>query len=180
MDDIKDKLPEQDRDKMMDTQMKMMAVNKNHAFLKNLVGEWDVKTKAWMEPGGEPTESHSFSSAEMIMGGRFLRANFKGMMFGQPFEGLQIVGFDNHKEKIISLWIDSSSTTFFLTEGTLDLDNSTITEEGTWPDPMTGGVIEVKAITTLIGQDEYTYQMYMTGPDGNEFKSMENQYLRKE
>ena len=77
---------EQDQQKMMEAYMKMMAVNENHDFLKNFEGDWDVTTTAWMQPGGEPTKTQNSASAGMIMGGRFLRVNFKGTMFGQPFE----------------------------------------------------------------------------------------------
>lgn len=170
---------EQDQQKMMEAYKKMMALNENHAFLKNFVGEWDVKTTAWMQPGAEPIEAKNSAAAELIFGGRFLKLNFKGQMFGQPFEGLQIVGYDNLKKKFNTFWIDSSSTAFFLTEGIFDKDKKTITETGTWADPVTEGSIKVRAITTLVSQDEYVYQMFMAGPDGNEFKSMENISIRK-
>ena len=159
--------------------MMMMTVNENHAFLQNFEGKWDVTTTAWMQPGAEPTESKSSAESEMILGGRFLKVNVKGVMFGQPFEGMQIMGYDNFQKKFIFFWIDSSSTAFYLTEGTLDEEKNAITDIGTWPDPMTGGTIAVRAVTTLVNQDEYTYQMFMAGPDGNEFKSMEYRAIRK-
>lgn len=170
---------EQDQQKMMEAYMKMMTVTENHAFLKNFVGEWDVKTTAWMQPGAEPTEAKNSATAELFLGGRFLKVNFKGTMFGQPFEGLQIVGYDNYKKKFISFWIDSSSTAFYLTEGTFDKDNNSITEIANWPDPMTGGTIKVRTVTTLVSKDEYIFQMFMAGPDGNEFKTIENRSIRK-
>lgn len=164
---------------MMEQYMKMMSVNENHAYLKKFEGEWDVMTKAWMTPGAEPTYSKNSGKAEMILGGRFLRVAFKGTMFGQPFEGLQIVGYDNHKKKYISFWIDSTSTSFYMTEGTRDRDKNTVTETGLWPDPMTGAETKVRLVTTLLGADEYVMEMYMVGSDGNEFKSLENRSTRK-
>ncbi len=164
---------------MMEAYMKMMAVNENHTFLKNFVGEWTVETTAWMQPGAEPVKSENMAKAELIYGGRFLQVNFKGTMFGQPFEGLQIVGYDNQKKRYISFWIDSSSTSFYLTEGTRDEKTNVITENGLWPDPMSGTDMKVRTVTTLVSKDEYKFEMFMGLPDGKEFKSMENRSTRK-
>jgi hypothetical protein len=170
---------EQDQQKMMAAYMKMMAVNENHVYLKNFVGEWDVRTKAWMQPGTEPVISQNSSIARLILGGRFLEMEFKGEMFGQPFEGLQIVGFDNFQKKYVTFWIDSSSTAFYLLSGTRDESENVITDTGDWPDPVTGGAIGVRAVTKLVSKDEFVYEMYMIGPDGNEFKTLENRAVRK-
>ncbi|MFP4083166.1 MAG: DUF1579 domain-containing protein [Candidatus Aminicenantes bacterium] len=159
--------------------MKMMALNENHAYLKNFEGEWDVKTKAWMQPGTEPVVSQNTSSAELILGGRFLMMKFKGSMFGQPFEGLQIVGYDNLQKKYVTFWIDSSSTAFYLLSGTRDGSAEAIIDTGEWADPMTGGTIGVRAVTKWISKDEFVYEMYMISPDGKEFKTLENLSSRK-
>jgi hypothetical protein len=170
---------QQDQQKAMEAYMKMMATNENHAYLESFVGEWNVTSKGWMQPGAPPETSENYSKAEMILGGRFIKMEFKGTMFGQPFEGLQIVGYDNMKKKYITFWIDSSSTAFFLTEGVRDAAGKTMTETGVWPDPMTGGTMKVRGVTKLVGPDEFTYEMYMIGPDGKEFKSLENRAVRK-
>jgi hypothetical protein len=54
-----------------------------------------------------------------------------------------------------------------------------MTETGVWPDPMTGGTITVRGVTKRVGSDEFTYELYMAGPDGKEFKSLENVAVRK-
>lgn len=168
-----------DQDKMMQAYMKMMAPNKNHEIFKDHVGEWIVMTKAWMQPGADPVESKNSAKIEVIMGGRFMKMTFKGTMFGQPFEGLQITGYDNILKKYVTFWIDSSSTSFYLTKGTLDETGKVMTEEGDWLDPMTGGTFKVRAKSTMISPDEFFHEMYITGPDGKEFKSLENRMTRK-
>jgi hypothetical protein len=169
----------QEQQEMMEAYMKLMAVTENHAFFKNFVGEWDIQTTAWMQPGAEPVVAKNSSKAELIFGGRFLKSKFKGNMFGQPFEGLQIVGYDNSQKKYFSFWIDNSSTGFFLLSGTRDESGKVLTDTGKWPDPMTKGIIKVRAVTKVRSEDEFTYELYMTGPDGKEFRSMENRYIRK-
>lgn len=169
----------QEEQEMMEAYMKLMAVTENHAFLKNFAGEWDIQTTVWMEPGAEPVTTKNSSNAELILGGRFLETKFKGNMYGQPFEGLQIIGYDNAQKKYITFWIDSSGTGFFLMSGTRDESGKVLTDTGELPDPITGGNIKVRAITKVISKDEYIYELYMTGPDGKEFRSMENRVKRK-
>ena len=104
---------------------------------------------------------------------------FTGTMFGQPFEGLEIVGYDNLKKKYVTFWIDNQSTGFYLTEGTRDTLTHVETETGDWPDPMTGSSIKVRSVTKFLSKDEYVYELYMISPDGKEFKSLENRSTRK-
>ncbi len=169
----------QDQQAMMEAYMKMMAPNENHEYLKNFVGDWDVTTTSWMMPGAEPSVSTGTSKAELILEGRFLKMDSRGTMFGQPFEGLQIVGYDTLQKKFITFWIDNSSTAFYLMSGTPGETEKVRTETGDWPDPMTGGTIKVRDVTTLVDEDEFNFEMYMPAPDGTEFKSMEYRFTHK-
>ncbi|MEW5902361.1 MAG: DUF1579 domain-containing protein, partial [Acidobacteriota bacterium] len=146
---------------------------KNHEFLKRFVGAWDLEVKAWMQPGAQPMMSKGMMNNELIFDGRFIRCEFEGTMMGQPFKGLEIIGYDLFQNKYITLWIDNSSTAFFLTTGTLDASGKVLTDTGTWPDAMTGGTSKVKNLTTIIGPDKYMFEMFMMMPDGKEFKYME-------
>jgi hypothetical protein len=169
--------PNTDKLKAMEAYMKMGAVTENHEFLKKYIGQWDAQVKGWMAPGQPPTVSNGSFQAEMRLGGRFLLMNFKGEMFGQPFEGLQINGYDNMQQKYITLWIDNSSTFFFTTTGTRR--ENVISESGLWPDPLTGSQAPVKAKTTWVNADEYVYEQFMVMPDKSEFKSMEMRCKRQ-
>jgi len=53
-----------------------------------------------------------------ILGGRFLMQNCRGTMFGQPYEGLGITGYDRFKKKFVGLWLDSLSTAILAMSGT--------------------------------------------------------------
>ena len=167
-----------DQQKAMEAYMKAGAVTENHEFFKKYLGKWDAQTTMWTFPGEPPSTSKNTYDTSLILGGRFLKMEFKGMMMGQPFEGLQIVGYDNLQQKYITLWIDNTSTAFFQTAGTRNAAKNTIIETGVWPDPM-GGTSNVRAVTRWIGPDEFVYEMYMVGADGKEFKSMENRCIRK-
>jgi hypothetical protein len=168
----------QDQKKAMEAYAKAMAVTENHGHLKFFVGKWDVKSTMRTFPGTPPTTSQNMGEVTPILGGRFIMTKFSGTMMGQPFEGVQINGYDNMQKKFLTFWIDSSSTAFFLLSGTYDAARKTWTDTGRWADPM-GGTTPVRSVTRIVGPDEYVYEMYMGLPDGKEFKSLENHCIRK-
>jgi hypothetical protein len=167
-----------DQQKDAEAYMKAMALTENHAFLANLAGDWKVTTTAWAQIDAEPWVSEGTATGEMILGGRFLMLKSEGTMFGQPFEGYQIIGFDNIKQKYVTLWIDNTSTGLYLTEGTRDRSGKTLTDMGEWPDPLTGGTMKVWGVTHLVSPDEFTYDMFVTTPDSSEFQTLHNRAER--
>jgi len=172
-----DKSVDAEQQKAMEAYMKMGAVTENHEFMKNFTGMWEVQTTAWMAPGQPPAITQNACQADLRFGGRYLAMSFQGTMFGQPFEGLQIIGYDNLQKKYTIFWIDNTSTIFYLSSGTRE--GNVISESGSWPDPLTGEQVPVKAKTTLISADEFLFEQFMVMPDGKEFKSMENRCRRK-
>ena len=169
---------QEDQQKATEAYIKAGGVNENHKLLTYFIGRWDVTTSLWDFPGNPPSTSKNGAEVTSILGGRFIMAMFSGTMMGQPFEGIQVNGFDNIKNKFQTFWIDNSSTAFFLLSGTYDAGTKTWTDTGTWDDPI-GGKSPVRTVTRIIGPDEYLYQLYIGRPDGKEFMSMENRYQRK-
>ena len=168
-----------DSQKVAQDVMKLMMPGENHAFLKNYVGDWQIESAVIMAPGTAPQTSQSTSHAEMIMGDRFVMTRFMGTMFGQPFEGLQIIGYDNIAKKYRSFWIDNGGTSFYTTSGKLDKTGKVLRETGQWPNPMGKAQMPVRAVTRFTGPGEFTYELYMTGQDGKEFKAVENKAVIK-
>jgi hypothetical protein len=166
--------PEQQ--KTMEAYARVGALNENHEFLKQLVGEWNVTSRGWMAPGQAPLVTESKAKAELILGGRFLMWRIQGTMFGQLFESVQIVGYDNRQKKYVTFWIDSTSTAFYMMEGTRQ--GNVMSDTGLWPDPVIGGREKVRDVLTVVGPDEFTFELFMVGADGKEFKSIENRCIR--
>jgi hypothetical protein len=166
--------PEQQ--KAMEAYARVGALNENHEFLKQLVGEWNVTSRGWMAPGPAPMVTESKAKAELILGGRFLMWRIQGTVFGQLFESVQIVGYDNQQKKYVTFWIDTTSTAFYMMEGTRQ--GNVMSDSGVWPDPVTGGREKVRDVLTVVGPDEFTFELFMVGADGKEFKSIENRCLR--
>jgi hypothetical protein len=168
-----------DSQKVAQEYMKLMMPGEHHAFLKNYAGDWQIETTAMMTPGAAPVKSQSTAHAELIMGDRFVMTRFTGTMFGQPFEGFQIIGYDNIGKKYRSFWIDNMGTSFYMTSGNLDKTGKVLRETGQWPNPMGKAPMPVRAITRFTGPGEFTYELYMTGQDGKEMKALENKAVMK-
>ncbi len=167
----------QDQAKAMEAYMKAGAVTADHEALKFFAGRWRVEGKMWAAPGAPPTELVNANEGEMILGGRYVRLVYKGEMMGQPFEGLQISGYDNIEKAYKTFWIDNSSTSFYLLTGKYDAAKKTYTFTGRWADPM-GGTNPVRMVIKIVSPDEYTSETYMTMPDGKEFLNMSDRSVR--
>lgn len=171
-------MTQQEKD-MMAQMMKYANPTKAHDFLKTYVGKWDVEARQYEQPGGQPMVSKGTMTGELLFGGRFAVCHFEGQMMEMPFMGQQLMGYDLFQNKYVGLWIDSMSTAFYHTTGTLDAAGKVMTETGMWPDPMTGGSDKVKIVTTVLAPNKYTWKMFMTMPDGKEAMRMEIIYTKK-
>lgn len=167
--------------KMMEQMLKYGTPGKSHDLLKRYVGEWDVDVMTWKDPSAPPEKSKATMKNDLILGGRYLRSHFDGSMGGMPAQGLEIIGYDLFKKMYTTFWIDSWSTTFMITAGTLDAAGRVLTETGEFPDAMTDGrtMQKVRNVTTFMSDGSYKFEMYMVMPDGKESKGMELTCKRK-
>jgi len=169
--------PQMDQKAMMEAMAKIAAPGENHKKLDTLVGTWDTKVSMWMMPGAPPATSTGKSKNAWILGGRYLEQRYDGTFMGAPFHGLGYTGYDNVTKKWWGTWIDDMSTGLMASEGTMD-------GEGTWSfdskmaDPMTGQMTEMKEKLTIKDKDHHTMEMWMAGPDGKMFLSMQIDYTR--
>jgi hypothetical protein len=150
-----------------------------HKVLGQIVGDWGYTVNWWNTPGSEPEVSTGESENEWIMDGRFLEMNYDGMSMGQKFKGMGIVGYDNAKKEYTSVWIDTMGTGIMTATGTYDAAAKTLTENGSYTDPMTGKGKSFRGVTTFVDKDSYKYELFTEGPDGKEFLMMEINYKRE-
>jgi hypothetical protein len=168
---------EQDQAKAMEAYMKAGAVKAEHKALEYFAGRWKVEAKMWTAPGAPPTESVNTNEGRMILGGRYVLLNYKGEMMGQSFEGLQISGYDNLAEVYTTLWIDNTSTSFYILKGTYDAAKKSYTFTGRWADPA-GGETPVRMVVRIVSPDVYESETFVMGPDGKEFLNMSDRSVR--
>src|SRR5688572_10104353 len=71
----------------MEAMMKAMSPGEPHKKLAKLAGDFTYTSKMWMDPSQAPATSSGTMHGDMILGGRYVRAVWKGDVMGMPFEG---------------------------------------------------------------------------------------------
>jgi hypothetical protein len=173
-----EEVDEMSMQEIMEVYRKFGTPSTHHKVLESMAGSWITSIRAWMNPEEPPTESTGTAEHKLILGGRFLQEEMSGQMMGDPFNGIGFMGYDNHTGKYISTWMDSMSTSIMLFEGTASEDGKTITQTTRYDDPIQGPM-EYRAVTTLIDNSTFEFEMYGKDKTGKEDKMMEMTYTRK-
>jgi hypothetical protein len=158
---------------------KIGAPGPNHKTLNVLAGTWNAKVKFWMDPTKDPVESDGVCVRKWILGGRFLREEYKGKALNSDFTGIGLIGYDNMRKKYTSMWVDSMSTAIWTNLGTYDSGKKTFTFNGEGPDPYTGMTTKSRDVTRVVDDDKVIVEMYKQVPKAKEFKVLEIVYTRK-
>lgn len=167
---------EQSEDAMHEAMMKFHEPGPQHAKLKEAVGNWNAEIKHWEGPG-EPAVSKGKSVVKMVLGGRYMQEDFTCDFDGKTFNGRGIYGYDNAKQKYVSIWFDDMSTGFMTSEGTHDEATKTTTYIGEGQ-MMPGMAYKTRMLDKEISKDKHVFEMYMTMPGQPEVKTMEITYTR--
>ena len=150
-----------------------------HKALAALVGNWKAEVKCYMEPGGAPQVSQATAKANWTLKGRFVEGEFHGEMLGKPFIGKSLLGYDNAKQKFVSVWLSDIQTSMFTSEGKGDNENKVITLEGKGDCPATGRKdVPMKQVFRVLSPDKYTFEMF-DGSKGEDVRTMEITYSRQ-
>ncbi|MDX2115701.1 MAG: DUF1579 domain-containing protein [Planctomycetota bacterium] len=165
--------------------MAYMMPNEHHARLMALEGEWDVKAKWFPGPGAPAIENDMKATCKPILGGRYLMEKVTGTLTmgeGMPpmeFEGMSIMGYDNHKKQHTSVWIDNMMTGMWSEAGTCSADGKVITTVGENYNSMTGSMEKTKSVHTIVDANNWKLEMYSINADGTEVRTAEMVSTRK-
>ncbi len=168
----------QDSEKMMAAMQAAMNPGELHQRLNPLIGNFQVSTKMWMEPGQPAVEGSGTCQNSWVLGQRFVEQRVEGNFMGMPFEGIGYTGYDNIQKKYVSTWIDSMGTGFMIGEGAFKTDQ-TIEFQAQYPDPTSEGMLKFREELRIEDENRHAFVMYMIGADGKEFRNMEILYTRK-
>lgn len=149
-----------------------------HRLLKERVGRWKVDCTYFVNPAHPPLEVRATETVEMI-GDFWVRTDFRAEMEDSTLEGSSTVGFEPHRGKFVSTWIDNTSPFLFSFEGELDEETGAVEMTGTGPNPMTGEPCTYRSVETTVGPDERHFDMYITLHTGDEMQMFSYRYRRE-
>ncbi|HET9581914.1 MAG TPA: DUF1579 domain-containing protein [Gemmatimonadota bacterium] len=165
---------------MMQKWMEFATPGEPHQRLAEMVGEWDYEMTWWMAPDAPPETSTGTMTAEMSMDGRYLVENWTGTAMGQPFSGRSTMGYDNFRDEYVSTWIDNMGTGIMVSTGQYDPAQEALVTTGTFDDIMTGERDKtMRGVSKRLDENTLHVEMYVPGPDGQEFKTGEIHATRK-
>ncbi len=164
---------------MMAEMQKLAAPGDMHKMLANSVGEWDLEFEMFM-PGMEPMKSTGHSTIVAVLGGRYIQEQLSGSFMGMPFEGMNMIGYDNHNKVFTSTWFDTSSTWPITATGTWDKTTRTLAMKGVMKDAANMDGRPYRHVTREIDEDHFVSDMYDTIPPVGDVKVMTIVYKRAE
>jgi hypothetical protein len=171
--------PAMTEEQMMARMMELATPGEGHARLQAVVGTFKTKGTFWMAPDTPPTISDGSSTNTWVLGGRYVKQEYKGDFDGQPFEGLGFTGFNNASGQYESTWMDSASTFIMpLATGTTDASGRVTTYRRERDDPMTGLPTKSREVITIHNDNRHTFEWYEMNPDGSEWLMMRMEYTR--
>lgn len=100
-----------------------------------------------------------------------MKCTYTGKIDKMPFEGENVMAYNNARKVYSSTWIDNMGTGLMYMEATYDKGNKTITSKGKAYDIVTGKPYDLRETQTLV--DDNTQEMEMLDiKNGKETKTM--------
>jgi hypothetical protein len=166
-----------DMQAMMEIYKKVGTPGEPHKLLAKLEGSWTTRTRGW-EGGKQVMESTGTCEQRLVLDGHYLRQEYTGDMMGQPFTGINFLGYNNHTKKYESVWLDSMSTAIYFFVGKGSADGRTITQDCIYVDPVRGPAVW-RSVTRIRDDNTLEFEMYITPKGGKKEKMMEMTVARK-
>jgi len=147
------------------------ALVEEHRLLDAFSGDYTA------EVGGMLGESEGTSRVESTsLGGIWSVQHFESSLMGQPYTGLEIVGYDPLKQKYVSVWVDSLTPLLLVMEGDYDADSKTLTMKG----QSRGMDGEVAEMVNTLKLGEHGKERWEMNIEGMAAPMMTIDYTRKE
>lgn len=155
------------------------APEKEHEWLKQLVGEWETEFEYNLGPDAPSQKSQGTESVRAI-GELWTVAENKSSASETPFTGIMTLGFDPDKKKYVGTWIDSMFNYLWRYEGTVDKGGKVLTLLTEGPNPgVPGKLCKFKEVIELKSKDHKVFTSSLQGEDCKWSTMMTINYRRK-
>jgi len=167
-----------DAESQIEKMVRYAMPGREHKLLDRMAGRWTTATRYWMAPGMPAVDAEGTCQRRWVLGRRFLMEEFDGGNLALPFQGIGLYGYDAFESKYTSSWADTMSTAIMHNLGVYDPDADEVNFVGRYGDPWTGVKKPSRGVTRFVDEDTHVLEMYVPGPDGEEFKTLEITYKR--
>jgi hypothetical protein len=147
-----------------------------HEILKKDEGKWNAAVKIWMAPNAPPMEVSGTETNKFGCNGLWMMTEFETP--DASFTGRGISGWDSHKKKYVSAWVDTESMYFSMSHGTYDKDKKMMTFYGEQPDPESGKMMKTRGTNEYVDANTRRFTSYATPQGAAELKKLEITYTR--
>jgi hypothetical protein len=152
---------------------------KEHAWLKQLVGEWDTDSECILEPGKAALKCQGTESVRAI-GEFWTLGETRSTILDASMVGVMTLGYDAKKKKYVGTWVDSMMNHLWKYEGTVDAAGKILTLEAEGPNPMSPGKIsKYRDAIEIKNPDHKVMTSSVLGDDGTWTTFMTSNYRRK-
>lgn len=146
-----------------------------HKQMAKRAGEYTTRAKSQTQPGAAPMESTGTASVTVGFDGRLLVEENFGTVFGQPYRGMRVYGYNNWTKQYEATWVYTGSTAILSLNGASSDDGKTVKYTGSFTDP-SGGKQTLRVVVKQIDDDHFTVELYGNGGEG---PVLETTYTRK-
>ncbi len=169
-----------DADGGMARWMEVCKPSAAHDRLKEMLGNYDVTMRMWMDPTQPPMESKGTNEVSWLIEGRWLLSKGTIDMMGQPVTLISILGYDNFKQRYVWCKVDSMQTTLDTAFGLFDQSGDNLILWGTIDEPMTPEQDkQVRHIFRGYGKDKCVLEVHDMMIGESNTKVLEFDYVRK-
>ena len=158
---------------------RMAGPQKEHQWLKQFVGEWEMEGETSMGPDDPPAKYSGTESVHMI-GDLWIVAEAKTKMMDMEGTSVFTLGYDPEKKKYVGTWVDSMTSYVWPYEGTVDESGKLLTLDTEGPNPMDPAkTTKFRETTEFKSPDHRVFTSSMRNEDGSWTTFLTVNYRRK-
>jgi Protein of unknown function (DUF1579) len=153
---------------------------KEHEWLRKLVGEWTYEIQAVMEPG-KPAETFRGTERVRSLNGLWALAEGEGEMPGGVVATtMMTLGYDPHRQRYVGTWVGSMMTHLWIYDGSVDASGQVLTLDTEGP-AMTdqSKMAKYRDVIEFKDDDHRVLSSHMRGDDGTWLGCMTATYRRR-
>lgn len=158
---------------------KPVQPSKEHSWLKQLEGEWDLEGEAIPGPGKPPLKSTGHESAKML-GGFFLVTDLEGKGDMGEMHARMAVGYDPKSKKYTGSWVSDMDATHWVYTGEVDASGKKLALLADGPDMADPTrTAKYKDEYEIVDADHRVLRSSLQSADGKWTEFMTMRYTRK-